>query len=227
MKKIKLLAIDADDTLWDNEGLFREAEEVWLECMSEYGTREELISTLYNIEVGNLSCYGYGVVAFMANLVEAALAISENRISGDKIARFMAAAKTLLDNPAVPYEGVKQTLGALAGRYKLVLFTKGELLTQLNKVERSDLKKYFDAIEIVTRKTSAEYVDLMEKYGVEPSEFAMVGNSFKSDIAPALEVGGWGFYVPAASVWAHELMEEFDHEKLVRIGKFSDLLDYL
>lgn len=229
MNRLKVIAIDADDTLWENEPLFRATEAVWAEELKEYGSKDELISRLYNIEVGNLPFYGYGVVAFMANLVEAALEISGRQVSGESIDRIVKAARGILNNPATPLPGVEETLKALheSGRYKLVLFTKGELLTQKTKVFRSGLKKYFDAIEIDTNKSHKEYLELIDKYGVKPCEFAMVGNSFKSDIAPALEVGGWGFYVPAIEVWIHEIANEYPHERLRRLESFSDLTKYL
>ena len=122
---------------------------------------------------------------------------------------------------------VVETLKALRGHYYTVLYTKGDLQEQAGKIRRSGLTPLFDETVIVPHKDAETYRDLCGSCGVEPEAFAMVGNSFKSDIAPVLEIGGWGIHVPCALSWAYEDIEEYDHPNLVRLASFRDLAPLL
>ena len=113
------------------------------------------------------------------------------------------------------------------GRYKLVLMTKGELLDQERKIARSGLAKYFSLIDIVSNKTQKEYIGLCDRLGISPSELMMIGNSFKSDIEPVLQLGGWGIYIPSETLWKLEHTEEYDHKKLFKVKTFKEIIDIL
>ena len=182
-KEVKTIAFDADDTLWNNETLFREAERKWAEVMKDYGSLEELSAILYKRE----------------------------------------------DNPATPYEGVKEALEAIKAKkkYRMVMLTKGDLLDQEHKIARSGLGPLFDRIVITSNKSKKEYQDLCKEEGIAMEEFLMVGNSFKSDIAPVLELGGWGAYIPSHVIWVHEVVEEYPHPRLLKLASLSELPAYL
>ena len=124
---------------------------------------------------------------------------------------------------------MQETLQQLADlrRYRLVVFTKGELMDQENKLRRSGLEGFFSHMETVSNKTEKEYRQLCENLNVAPEETVMVGNSFRSDIAPALEAGASAIHIPYHVVWELEKSEEYDHEKLRRITHFSEILDVL
>ena len=113
------------------------------------------------------------------------------------------------------------------GSYKLALLTKGELHDQERKIKRSGLGKYFSHIDIVSKKTQDEYVTLCAEMGIEASELLMVGNSFKSDIEPVLQLGGWGIHIPAEMLWKLEHTEEYDHKKLFKVKTFEEIIDIL
>lgn len=229
LEDIKVLAFDADDTLWENESLFREAERKWADVMRDYGSLEELSAKLYETEAANMGDLGYGAKPYLISVLETSVALAGEALTGPMVGEIIAAGREILRNPATPLPGVKDTLEAVRamGRYRLVLLTKGDLLDQEHKLERSGLAKYFDRIVITSNKSRKEYFDLCETEAVGPASLAMVGNSFKSDIAPVLELGGWGVYVPSKVIWEHERTEEYDHPHLLRLSSISDLLQYL
>ena len=133
--------------------------------------------------------------------------------------------RTLLRIPATPFPGVADTLERIAGsrRYRMIVVTKGNMLDQENKVGRSGLNRFFDHVEIVSDKNEKTYSELLKFLGIKAEELLMVGNSFKSDIAPVLEIGGYGAYIPFHTTWQHERTDEYDHPKLFRLSAFSDL----
>ena len=117
--------------------------------------------------------------------------------------------------------------GARDRKYRLAVFTKGELMEQENKLWRSGLQRYFDVVSIVSNKTPEAYRHLCKELEVSPEQLVMVGNSFKSDIAPALKIGASAIHIPFHTIWAHEKTEEFNHERLRRISHFEEILEIL
>ena len=122
--------------------------------------------------------------------------------------------------------GVKETLKVLKekGKYKLVVATKGDLLDQENKLERSGLASYFDHIEVMSDKTEKEYQRMLNILQIAPSEFVMIGNSLKSDIQPVLSLGGYGIHIPFEAMWKHEVVDTFTHAHLKQVKRFDELL---
>ena len=176
---------------------------------------------------------GYGCKAFTISLVENAVKVSKGKVSAYVIAQIIGLGKSLLHLDAKPLEGVEETLALLhekkkEGRgLKLAVFTKGELQDQENKLWRAGLQRYFDVVSIVSDKKPEAYRRLCRELDVQPSELVMVGNSFKSDIAPALSIGCSAIHIPAQSIWAHEKTEEYEHPKLRRISYFKEILDWI
>ena len=172
---IKVIAFDADDTLWNNEPFFQEVEKQYVRLLEPYGTPKEISAALFQTEMNNLKILGYGAKAFTISMVETALRISEQKISADTIQQIIALGKSLLEMPIELLPGVKETLKVLKeqGKYKLVVATKGDLLDQENKLERSGLASYFDHIEVMSDKTEKEYLCIKdgEEKGFTASEF--------------------------------------------------------
>ena len=167
---------------------------------------------------------GFGGKAFTLSMIETALAYGAD---ADRIAVILRAGRSVIDLDAKPLPGVVETLQRLQGRIRTLLYTKGDLQEQAAKVRRSGLSSLFDETVIVPHKDAEAYRQLCRERGIEPEEFAMVGNSFKSDIAPVLEIGGWGVYIPCPLSWAYEDVEEFDHPNLIRLDSFRDLVPLL
>ena len=227
--EIKVLAFDADDTLWDCQSWFDYVERRCCELLSPWATAREVSEGLVNTERKNLSLTGYGTKAFTLSLIENAVRVTHEQLTGDIIQQLLDMGKELLEFPTTPLPEVEETLKQLADmrRYRLVVFTKGELMDQESKLQRSGLEQYFTHMETVSNKTEREYRQLCENLGVAPEQTIMIGNSFRSDIAPALAAGAWAVHIPYHVVWAMEKSEEFPHERLRKIEHFSEILDVL
>lgn len=229
LSKIKLIAVDADDTLWDNQTYYDRAEDVFTETLKEYGPAAELSEKLFEIESANMPILGYGGKAVCISMMEAALKISDYKIDGRKLQKIITTVKSLLSIPVPPLKGVAETLQVMhnSQRYRIIILTKGDILDQENKVKRSGLAKYFERVVVVSNKGLAEYQQLCRDENVKPEELLMIGNSFKSDIRPVLEMGGYGIHIPFHTTWRHEVVVAYEHPNVVRINEFSEVLDVL
>ena len=226
---IKVIAFDADDTLWDCQSWFDEVERKCCEMLKPWATAREVSEGLFATEHQNLPLTGYGTKAFTLSLIENAVRISKGELTGDKVMQLIDMGKELLRFPTTPLPEVKETLEALSQtrRYRLVVFTKGELMDQEDKLRRSGLEQYFSHMETVSNKTEREYRQLCENLGVAPEQTLMVGNSFRSDIVPALATGAWAIHIPYHVVWAFEKSTEYPHERLRKITRFGEILKEL
>ena len=168
MKNIKVIAFDADDTLFVNETYFAETEEKFCSLMSDYLSNQGIAKELFKIEIDNLKVYGYGIKGYILSMIEAAMKISNNTISIEAIERIIQYGKELTEKPIVLLDGVEETLQALHGKYKLVVATKGDLLDQRRKLHNSGLGKYFHHIEVMSDKQEVDYTDLIKRLEIEP-----------------------------------------------------------
>jgi putative hydrolase of the HAD superfamily len=227
--EIKVLAFDADDTLWDCQSWFDDVERRCCELLSPWATAREVSEGLVNTERKNLSLTGYGTKAFTLSLIENAVRVTQGQLTGDIVQQLLDMGKELLEFPTTPLPEVEDTLKRLAElrRYRLVVFTKGELMDQESKLKRSGLEQYFSHMETVSNKTEKEYRQLCENLGVAPEQTVMVGNSFRSDIAPALAAGAYAIHIPYHVVWELEKSEEYPHDRLVKIEHFGEILNIL
>ena len=228
-ENIRVLAFDADDTLWDCQSWFDDVERKCCELLSPWATAREVSEGLFATERKNLSLTGYGTKAFTLSLIENAVRVTQGQLTGDIVGQLIDMGKELLLFPTTPLPEVKDTLEQLSQSrcYQLVVFTKGELLDQENKLKRSGLEQYFSHVETVSNKTEAEYRQLCENLDVAPEQTIMIGNSYRSDIAPALTAGAYAVHIPYHVVWELEKSEEFPHERLQKITHFNEILELL
>ncbi|MFH6769395.1 HAD family hydrolase [Gaetbulibacter aquiaggeris] len=207
-KDIKVIGFDADDTLWVNETYFREAEEQFCDLMVEYETPNKTDQELFKMEMKNLPLYGYGVKAFALSMVEMALEISNHNVSQKTIHDILNIGKNMLEKPVELLDGVEEVLKDLSKKYRLILATKGDLLDQERKLEKSGLTEYFHHIEVMSDKQDVNYSKLLNHLDIKPSEFLMIGNSLKSDILPLVHLKAHAIHVPFHTTWAHEQVTE-------------------
>jgi putative hydrolase of the HAD superfamily len=225
---IKVIAFDADDTLWINEPYFQETEKKFCELLEEYLPHHTVERELLKTEMQNLSLYGYGVKGFMLSMIETALRVTDKTISLEAIEKAIEFGKELLAKPIELLDGVEDVLFALKQYYRLVVATKGDLLDQERKLKNSGIAHYFHHIEIMSDKQEADYQKLIKHLDILPSEFAMIGNSLKSDVLPVLAIGGHGYHVPYHTTWAHETVaHEVEHENFKAIQNITEILPYL
>jgi putative hydrolase of the HAD superfamily len=227
-----LIGFDADDTLWHNETLFMAAQQKFYHLLEKYSPEDKSARILGQIETCNLDYFGFGVTGFAFSMIEAAIELSGGRISGQEIQEIVGIGKWMLDAPLELFDHVQETLDNLSRRYTLMLITKGELLNQQRKLDRSGLGACFRYVEILNKKTRDDYASILAKVQIEPSRFIMVGNSLKSDILPVVELGGYGVHIPFTYTWVHEQVPEPQagekrYAELERIDQLPDLLERL
>lgn len=224
VNKIRVISFDADDTLWHNEQFFLEAQENFWHLMEDFLPAHSSARELMKTEVQNIDLYGYGIKAFILSMIEAAITISDGRITSRGIETIIGFGKEMLDKPVDVIDGVQDVLQSLVGQYRLVVTTKGDLLDQERKLKKSGLADYFHHIEIVSEKTEHEYEKLIRHLDIQPDSFLMIGNSLRSDILPVLNIGGYGVHVPYHTTWAHEQIDhELEHDRFFELDRIGDL----
>ncbi|MDP1631803.1 MAG: HAD family hydrolase [Caulobacter sp.] len=221
---ITTVGLDADDTLWHNETLFRLTHKRFTELLSPHCDAATLEAKLAETERRNLRLYGYGVKGFTLSMIETAMEMTDGAVATSVIREVLAVGREMLTEPVEPLPGVDLALAQLSERYRLVLITKGDLLHQEQKLAASGLGDLFVAVEIVSEKDADTYRRVFARHGSGPEQAAMAGNSMKSDILPALAAGCWGALIPYPLVWAHEAAEApVDHARYVELGSIADL----
>ena len=226
---IKVIGFDADDTLWVNENYFREAEAQFCELLSQYSYKEDTMSKLYDNEMDTLGIYGFGIKGFMLSMIETASQILNANLSHEIIDKILAIGKDMLNKPVELISDVESTLQAAQEKYKVILVTKGDLLDQERKLEKSGLTHYFHHIEVMSNKHESDYLSLIKHLDIEPHEFMMVGNSLRSDILPVTKIGGKAIYVPYDLTWQHETVDSHDLHavKYTTVSKLSEVLNHI
>ena len=225
---IKVIGFDADDTLWVNETYFREAEEKVGQLLSHYETPNKIDQELFRLEIKNLPIYGYGVKGFVLSMIELAIELSNGQVSNEIISKILQIGKDMINKPIELLDGVEDVLKSLSKDYKLIVATKGDLLDQERKLEKSGLLQYFHHIEVLSEKQESNYEKLLKHLDINPSEFLMVGNSLKSDILPLVNIGAEAIHVPFHTTWLHEEVtkNETDGVEYNTIKSLTEILKY-
>ncbi len=225
---LKVIAFDADDTLFVNEPYFQETEHKFCALMSDYLSQQGLSQELFRVEIQNLDLYGYGIKGYILSMIEAAMKISNNTISIEIIEKILEYGKELLQKPIELLDGVEETLAQLHGKYKLIVATKGDLKDQQSKLHRSGLGHYFHHIEVMADKQEVNYEKLLKRLEINADEFFMIGNSLKSDVLPVLAIGGHAVHIPFHTTWEHEkVSHKVEHPNFKTLEKITDVLPIL
>ena len=211
---IKVIAFDADDTLWTNETYFREAEETFAVLLSKYETKTKIDQELFKTEIKNLAIYGYGIKGFVLSMIECALVVSNYKLPQETIGKILDIGKDMLEKPIELLDGVEEVLQGLQGKYRLIVATKGDLLDQERKLEKSNLLQYFHHVEVMSDKKEKDYLKLVKHLDIVPSQLLMIGNSLKSDVLPLLNINASAIHVPFHTTWVHEEIPEEDQQKI-------------
>ena len=225
---IKVIAFDADDTLWVNEPFFRETELDFCRMLEAYLPEHATLRELLKIEIANMPLYGYGIKGFMLSMIETALTITDKTIDLTAIEKIIALGKEMLEKPVELLEGVEEVVSALKEKYRLVMATKGDLLDQERKLKKSGLEQHFHHIEIMSDKKESDYLKLIRHLDIRPEEFLMIGNSLKSDILPVLNIGGKAIHVPFHTTWVHEMVDSnIEHPDFKECASLKEVLPVL
>lgn len=227
-RNIKVIGFDADDTLWVNETYFRDTEEKFAELLEQFETKNQVDQELFKMEMKNLDLYGYGIKGFMLSMIECSLKLSNNNVRQATITEILNLGKTMIMRPVELLEGVREVLEKLSEKYRLIVLTKGDLLDQERKLQRSGLSRYFHHVEVLSDKKQENYQNLLDHLKIPVSEFLMIGNSLKSDVMPILQLGAHAIHVPFHTTWAHEEvpLDEQTNNHLT-VGRITEILKYL
>ena len=216
-RAFQLIAFDGDDTLWHNERSYRGGRDRFRQILASAGidlTENEIDSRVNETEVANIQYFGYGVSSFTLSLIETAIDLTGGRIGAAEIGRLVGLAKEMMSEEVELFAGAHKTVRALAADYPLMLITKGDLLHQTSKLERSGLRQHFSFVEVVSRKTTDVYTSILNRHGIDPGSFLMIGNSLRSDILPVIDAGGWAVHIPATLSWSHEDADQPDGSEM-------------
>lgn len=224
------LLIDADDTLWENNVYFERAIARFISFLNHHEfSPEQVREVLNDVERECIVKHGYGLRSFAHALVYTFERLSVEPVTPALHAQIHSFAHSIADHPVELLPEVPETLHYLSQRHRVILVTKGEPAEQSGKVERSGLKEYFSAVEIVAEKNPAAYTRVVEKYQLAPDATWMVGNSPKSDINPAMAAGLHAVFVPHGNTWILE-HEEVNpappRQKLLIVGRFAELREH-
>ncbi|HWA51311.1 MAG TPA: HAD family hydrolase [Dongiaceae bacterium] len=223
-KELTTIGFDADDTLWHNERIYRLTEARFAAMLGDHAPAENVSRRLLEAEKRNLHLYGFGIKGFTLSMIETAVEVTDGRVSNDSIRQILEAGREMLQHPVEVLPGARETLEALAGRYRLVMITKGDLFDQERKLAASGLGELFNAVEIVSDKNADTYRRIFTRHGDGPDQAMMIGNSVKSDILPAIEAGSWGVHVPYEITWAMEHAEApVEHPRFRRMQHLGEL----
>jgi putative hydrolase of the HAD superfamily len=224
------LLIDADDTLWENNIYFERAIEHFISFLNHHEfSSEQVREVLNDVERECIVTHGYGLHSFAHALVHTFERLSVRPVTPELHAQINSFTHSIADHPIELLPEIPQTLQYLAGRHRLILVTKGAVVEQTGKIERSGLKQYFAATEIVAEKDSAAYHALVEKHSLTPDATWMVGNSPKSDINPALAAGLHAVFVPHGNTWIlehDEVNPAPPPQRLLIVGRFAELREH-
>jgi putative hydrolase of the HAD superfamily len=225
MPNLTTIGFDADDTLWHHERYFVATKDRFAELLAPWAPPAESARRLHDIEIANVSHYGFGVKSFTLSMIETTVAIVEDQVPAPLLAQIVELGREMLTHPVGPFPGVRETLEALRGRYKLLVITRGDLFDQERKLDASGLLPFFDEIEIVSDKTRPVYERIFSRHGDGPARSMMIGNSMRADVVPALAAGAWGIHVPSEHVWSLDLAEEpKDNPRFHRLAHVADVL---
>lgn len=198
------IGFDADDTLWQNEQFFKLTEKRFTALLSDHAAPEHLSERLLAAQKRNIGIYGFGIKGFTLSMIETAVDVTGGHAPTSVISEILAAGRDMLNHPVETLPHARETLEQLAGSYRMILITKGDLFDQERKIAQSGLGELFEAVEIVSDKSRSTYERIFSRHGDGPEKSMMVGNSLKSDVVPAIEAGSWGVYIPHDLTWAYE-----------------------
>jgi putative hydrolase of the HAD superfamily len=202
-----IIAFDADDTLWHNEPYFDEAQERFCELFQDFASKQEILGLILNHQVKNLPLYGFGIKAFTLSMIDSALELTNQSISGQNIAKVIQIGRDLLQKPVELLPEVESVLQQLHGKYKLIVATKGDLKDQHRKLHDSGIGHYFHHIEVMSDKQEIDYQKMLSRLDCKAEDLLMIGNSLKSDVLPVLNIGGHAVHIPYHTTWEYEKID--------------------
>ena len=226
---VRVVGFDGDDTLWHSETRFHVTQGEFRDLLKRHVPDADIDARLAEMEMANLSIYGYGVKSFTLSMLETAIELTRARIPASDLEVILGWGKRMLMQPTELLPGVEETLRLLATGHDLVLITKGDLFDQESKLARSGLGDLFLGVEILSEKNTDTYRGVFRRRGIDPAGFVMVGNSLRSDVVPVVAAGGRAVHIPYEVTWEHERVPEdqLPTDGWLRIERIAELPEVL
>ena len=218
---------DADDTLWENEQYFRNAEAKFTELLADYTSPEGVQQMLWEKQEDNIPLFGYGSKTYMIGMTDAALELCGGSLPEHIYYGVKNIITSLAFHELQIIDGVQETLEALSGHYKMIVATKGDVTEQMAKFRKSGLDRFFHHCEVMENKDEKNYLELAAKHDLEPEKLLMIGNSVKSDIAPVVNIGGTAIHTPHEIVWVHEMMDMPESDRIHVVQNVREIVQIL
>ena len=218
---------DADDTLWENEQYFRNAEAKFTELLADYTSPEGVQQMLWEKQEDNIPLFGYGSKTYMIGMTDAALELCGGSLPEHIYYGVKDIITSLAFHELQIIDGVQETLEALSGHYKMIVATKGDVTEQMAKFRKSGLDRFFHHCEVMENKDEKNYLELAAKHDIDPERLLMIGNSVKSDIAPVVNIGGTAIHTPHEIVWVHEMMDMPESDRIHVVQNVREIVQIL
>ena len=218
---------DADDTLWENEQYFRNAEAKFTELLADYTSPEGVQQMLWEKQEDNIPLFGYGSKTYMIGMTDAALELCGGSLPEHIYYGVKDIITSLAFHELQIIDGVQETLEALSGHYKMIVATKGDVTEQMAKFRKSGLDRFFHHCEVMENKDEKNYIELAAKHDIDPERLLMIGNSVKSDIAPVVNIGGTAIHTPHEIVWVHEMMDMPESDRIHIVKNVREIVQIL
>lgn len=220
----KMIAFDADDTLWNNEPYFEEAEQRFITLMADFWSKQSVSQKLYDTQIKNLPLYGYGIKGYILSMIESAHEITQGYLPNDLYKSILNIGKDMLRQPVDLLEGVEETLKTVSQKFPIIVATKGDLKDQHRKLHDSGIGQLFHHIEVMIHKDKSDYQKMLKRLEIDSSDFLMIGNSLKSDVLPVIELGGSAIHIPYHTTWEHErIPHKIEHSNFYTLSNIRDL----
>jgi putative hydrolase of the HAD superfamily len=224
------LVFDADDTLWDSNIHFLEAEQEFVDALHDVGVETDsarVRSAIRRCELDIIRSHGYGRRQYVMALHRVTHELAPRKKLRERVAPIVEEIGERLSNRHCELlPGVEPTLVELATRHRLLLFTKGQPEEQMRKLDRSGLAPLFSAVKVTAEKDVEAYRLLIATAPLDPATSFMIGNSPRSDINPAVKAGLRAVFIAHPHTWEleHEQIDQSD-ERIVSILDFPGLLN--
>jgi putative hydrolase of the HAD superfamily len=220
------LCIDADDTLWENMSVFDRVNTGFAGWLALDRPLEEVLIEVDAIQREWCIAHGYGARTFERALQETVRRLLGREPTSADIVTIADMVAPLAWDVMELIDGVADTLPQLAARHDLLLVTKGDPAEQHHKLERSGLGEHFRRVLVVPEKHPDTYRRLIGDEDLDLEVTWMIGNSPRSDVLPSLEAGWRPVFIPHPNTWAWEHEELAAELPVLRLERFTDLLEH-
>ncbi len=229
--KIRKICLDLDDTLIPNtykyHGPILRCAMIVVRALGHRSVYPpELLKIQMEIDLGLVNEKGFSTDRFPLSWVltyERLAGLAGVPIDPKVVERLRSVASEFQRGPFRMFPGAKRALRRLAkeGR-ELHVITAGDETLQWRKIDEAGIASYVDSVHVTPMKKKDILASIVKD---RPQEGAMVGDSKKSDILPAIELGMAAIWLPSET-WSF-VNADIDETKYHRIKAVTELPDLI